>query len=81
VANAQNKDYTYILTELSNKGIYCFSPRDLMAIFGLTERQAYEAIRVLKRHRLIAMVEKGKNLLLGFAPGKALGNPFYIATS
>lgn len=81
MANTQNKDYTYILTELSNKGIYCFSPRDLMTIFGLTERQAYEAIRVLKRHRLIAMVEKGKNLLLGFAPGKVLGNPFYIATS
>jgi predicted transcriptional regulator of viral defense system len=69
-----------IARRLREQGLDYFSPSILAAWLSITPVMAYRLVESLCTEGLATKVEKGKYLLLGLEPERALSNPFFIAS-
>jgi predicted transcriptional regulator of viral defense system len=69
-----------IVRQLHQRDLFYFTPRTLSDLLTLDLAYVYHLVARLKADGLIAEVEKGKYLLLGFEPERVLSNPFFIAS-
>lgn len=69
-----------VAQRLHQHDLFYFTPSLLADLLGLGRRQAYRLIARLKAEGLVDEVEKGKFLLLGLEPERALSNPLFIAS-
>jgi len=68
-----------VVRRLHEQGIFYFTSRLLADLLACDRSQVYPLIRQLVRTGLIAEIENGKYLLLGFEPERTLSNPLFIA--
>ena len=66
--------------QLREHSLDYFSPSILVAWLSITPARAYRLVERLCAGGLATKVEKGKYLLLGLEPERALSNPFFIAS-
>jgi predicted transcriptional regulator of viral defense system len=69
-----------IARQLHQRELFYFTPRLVADLFDLKLARVYSLVARLKAYELIAEVEKGKYLLLGFEPERVLSNPLFIAS-
>ncbi len=69
-----------VARQLVQRDLFYFTPRMLGDLFTLPRDRVYRLVARLKREGLVAEVEKGKYLLLGLEPERALSNPLFIAS-
>jgi len=69
-----------IVRQLHQRDLFYFTPRMLSDLLTLDLVSIYYLVARLKADGLIAEVEKGKYLLLGFEPERVLSNPLFIAS-
>ena len=69
-----------IVQQLHRRDLFYFTPRLLADLFALDMTHVYYLLARLKESGLIAEVEKGKYLVLGFEPERVLSNPLFIAS-
>lgn len=65
---------------LHEQELFYFSSRTLADLLGRDLPQIYSLVRQLVRAGLVAEIENGKYLLLGFEPERVLANPLFIAS-
>lgn len=78
--NSRKLTTNYIMNTLCKNDLYYFSVKNFSDFFCITRNRTYRLIQSLKSRGLIAEVENGKYLLLGYESEKALSNPFFIAS-
>jgi predicted transcriptional regulator of viral defense system len=66
--------------QLRQSDLFYFTAPLVADLFSLSRRQAYRLVARLRADGLVDEVEKGKYLLLGLEPERALSNPLYIAS-
>ena len=69
-----------VAQQLHRSDLFYFTAPLLADLLSLSRRQAYRLIARLRVDGLVDEVEKGKYLLLGLEPERALSNPLYIAS-
>ncbi len=65
---------------LHERELFYFSSRILANLLGRDLSQIYPLVRQLVRANLVAEIENGKYLLLGFEPERVLANPLFIGS-
>ncbi|MCZ7393038.1 MAG: hypothetical protein ABOK23_12155 [Candidatus Methanoperedens sp.] len=70
----------YIIKLLFDNEYYYFTVRELAGLLKVPIEKAYTIVARLEDRGFIKSVERGKYLLLGFEPERALSNPFFIAS-
>lgn len=75
---ATNLSAIYLARMLNERELFFFSSRTLADLIGCDPAQVYPLVRQLVRTGLIAEIENGKYLLLGFEPERVLANPLFI---
>jgi predicted transcriptional regulator of viral defense system len=73
-------DSIYVIRRLHASNLYALTPGLLADLFDLDRRAAHRLIARLRSEELIDEVERGKYLLLGMEPERALSNPLFIAS-
>ncbi len=68
-----------VIRQLHQHDLFYFTPRMLADLLTLDLARVYRLVARLKAKGLIAEVEKGKYLLLGFEPERVLSDPLFIA--
>ena len=63
---------------LHERELFYFSSRTLAHLLALNPSQVHQLVRQLMRAGLVAEIENGKYLLLGFEPERVLSNPLFI---
>jgi predicted transcriptional regulator of viral defense system len=76
----RNLSPIYVVQRLHGYDLFYFTPRMLADLLDVELARVYRLIARLKTENLIAEVEKGKYLLLGFEPERVLSNPVFIAS-
>lgn len=69
-----------VARRLHEQELFYFSSRTLADLLGRDLSQIYPLVRQLVRTGLVAEVENGKYLLLGFEPERVLANPLFIGS-
>jgi predicted transcriptional regulator of viral defense system len=69
-----------VVQQLHRQDLFYFTPRLLSDLLALDVPHAYYLLARLKESGLIAEVENGKYLVLGFEPERVLANPLFIAS-
>ena len=69
-----------IVQQLHRQDLFYFTPHLLADLLTLDMAHVYYLLARLKESGLIAEVEKGKYLVLGFEPERVLSNPLFIAS-
>jgi len=77
---ASNLSTISVARLLQQRELFYFTVRMLADLLNLDAARAYRLIRRLRAHGLVAEVENGKYLLLGFEPERVLANPLFIAS-
>lgn len=65
---------------LHEQELFYFSSRMLADLLARDAPAVYRLVRQLVRTGLVAVVENGKYLLLGFEPERVLSDPHFIAS-
>ncbi len=76
----QNLAPISIIRQLARHDLFYFTPQILGDLFSLDRSRVYRLLARLKAESLIVEIEKGKYLLLGLEPERALSNPLFIAS-
>jgi predicted transcriptional regulator of viral defense system len=69
-----------IVQQLHQRDLFYFTPRLLADLLALDMPHTYYLLARLKESGLIAEVENGKYLVLGFEPERVISNPLFIAS-
>jgi predicted transcriptional regulator of viral defense system len=69
-----------ILQQLHELDLFYVTTRTLSDLFKLPVARVYRLVAQLKEMGLLAEVENGKYLVLGFEPQRVLSNPLFIAS-
>jgi predicted transcriptional regulator of viral defense system len=69
-----------VIRRLYELDLFYFTAHMLASLFGLDRTRVYRLVARLKESGLVAEVENGKYLLLGFEPERVLSNPLFIAS-
>ncbi len=77
---SQNPSPISIIRQLHQCDLFYFTPRILADLLTLELPRVYRLVAQLKTEGLIAEVEKGKYLVLGFEPERVLSNPLFTAS-
>ena len=69
-----------IIKRLHELDLFYVTTRSLADLFDLPSARVYQLVTQLKESGLLAEVENGKYLVLGFQPERVLANPLFIAS-
>ena len=69
-----------IIKRLHELDLFFVTTRTLADLFELPLTRVYQLVAQLKEMGLLAEVENGKYLVLGFEPERVLANPLFIAS-
>ena len=69
-----------VARRLHEQELFYFSSRTLADLLGRDLPQIHPLVRQLVRAGLVAEIENGKYLLLGFEPERVLANPLFIGS-
>ena len=77
---ADNLTAISVARMLHEQELFYFSSRTLADLLGRDLSQIHPLVRQLVRAGLVAEIENGKYLLLGFEPERVLANPLFIGS-
>lgn len=77
---SENLSPISIIRQLHEQDLFFVTTRTLADIFDLPRSRVYQLTGQLKTLGLLAEVENGKFLVLGFEPERVLANPLFIAS-
>lgn len=77
---SENLSPISIIQRLHEQDLFFVTTRTLADLFDLPRSRVYRLTGQLKELGLLAEVENGKYLVLGFEPERVLANPFFIAS-
>lgn len=77
---SRNLSAISVVRLLHEKEFFYFTSSTLADLLGCDRSQVYSLVRNLVRTGLVAEIENGKYLLLGFEPQRVLANPLFIAS-
>jgi predicted transcriptional regulator of viral defense system len=77
---SENLSPIAIIKRLHELDLFYVTTRSLADLFDLPPARVYQLVTQLKESGLLAEVENGKYLVLGFQPERVLANPLFIAS-